>query len=376
METKEKRKLNILRICPAAHIVAAVSGLIILLHLALRGNHDLMAWLSLNFVRPVHRALSQLWSFVPFSGAECLIGFFAVGIVLYLAVMLFRIVRSGDRLHRLYSVLVTLLAAGLTVYALFCVLWGVYYYGDDFETMSGLHAGEISTEQLELVTRYFAARLNEYGEIVPREEHGFYIADREAILERSPEVFALTEQRFPCLAGPDISVKPVHFSRIMSYLDFTGFFFPFTAEANVNTDFPPSGFASTVAHELSHQRGVAKEQEANFVAVMACLDYGDADYCYSACQLAYTHLGNALYKADYDKWLAVYETLTEPVQLDMALNRAYWKQFETPVQTVSNTVYEGFLYSYEQNLGLRSYGACVDLLVNYYEQEAENYFRS
>ena len=58
----------------------------------------------------------------------------------------------------------------------------------------------------------------------------------------------------------------------MSYLDFTGFFFPFTAEANVNTDFPGALFASTIAHELSHQRGVAREQEANFTAVLACLN--------------------------------------------------------------------------------------------------------
>lgn len=152
----------------------------------------------------------------------------------------------------------------------------------------------------------------------------------------------------------------------MSYLDFTGFFFPFTGEANVNTDFPPALFASTVAHELSHQRGVAKEQEANFVAVLASLRSGDADYCYSAALLAYTHLGNALYSADNAAWQRVYAQLDDNVKLDLRLNSAYWRQFETPVQSVSNTVYEGFLHSYDQTLGLKSYGACVDLLVNYY----------
>ena len=43
------------------------------------------------------------------------------------------------------------------------------------------------------------------------------------------------------------------------------------------------------------------------------------------------------------------------------------------MQTVSNTVYEGFLYSYDQTLGLKSYGACVDLLVNYYYEDALKY---
>ena len=57
-----------------------------------------------------------------------------------------------------------------------------------------------------------------------------------------------------------------------------------------------------------------------------------------------------------------------------AANRAYWQQFETPVQTVTTTVYEGFLQSYEQTLGMKSYGACVDLLVNYYYAEAAAHY--
>ena len=121
-----------------------------------------------------------------------------------------------------------------------------------------------------------------------------------------------------------------------------------------------------MAHELSHQRGVAKEQEANFTAVLACLDYGDPDYCYSACLLAYTHLGNALAGADRAAWEEIFDGLDENVVRDLLSRRAYWAQFDTPAQTVSNTVYEGFLHSYDQTLGLKSYGACVDLLVNYF----------
>ena len=142
----------------------------------------------------------------------------------------------------------------------------------------------------------------------------------------------------------------------------------------MNTDFPAGLFASTVAHELSHQRGVAREQEANFVAVLASLEYGDTDYCYSACMLAYTHLSNALLSADPGAWAEVYRGLSGGVLADLDANREYWKQFETPVQSVSNTVYEGFLQSYDQTLGLKSYGACVDLLVNYYYDAAAEHF--
>lgn len=373
---KEKRSLAaIFAICPGAHLLLLFSAALIGAHLLLRHNHALMNFISGRLIRPLHRALSVACSaFGTLSVAELIIGAFAVGVLVYIITEIVLLTVRPGRGRRLYGFAVRLAAIALGVYAGYTLLWGVYYYGDDFIAESGLESSEISLEELETVTLYFAGLLNEYSGQVQRDEQGCYTADREAILARSNQVYRGLERDFPCLEGPDINAKGLRFSKILSYMDFTGFFFPFTAEANLNTDFPPGLFASTVAHELAHQRGVAKEQEANFVAVLACLDYGDADFCYSACMLAYTHLGNALHAADYGAWELVYRGLDEKVLRDFAANRAYWQQFETPVQTVSTGLYEGFLQSYEQTLGMKSYGACVDLLVNYYYDEAVESF--
>jgi len=365
-----KTKNSIFRLTPGRHVLLLVSAAVIAAHLLTRRSHALNRWLSARFVRPVHRGLSLLTSRVPFSVAELLIGLAAATLIVYIIISIKNLILRKERLKQVYIIIITLASAGLTVYAGFCLLWGVFYYGDDFARQSGLESEPVSVEQLKTVTAFFAGLCNAYAAQTDRDADCCCAADRAAILARSPEVYREAEKRFPCLAGPAVRAKGVFFSKVMSYTDFTGFFFPFTAEANVNTDFPPALFASTVAHELAHQRGVAKEQEANFCAVMASLLYGDPDYCYSACLLAYTHLGNALYSADREAWQEVYGTLSEPVLRDFAANRDYWQRFETPVQTVSNTVYENFLYSYDQELGLKSYGACVDLLVNYYYEEA------
>ena len=347
-----------------------VSAGLIALHLLTRRNRDLMVFLSERVVRPLHRALGRLNAHVPFSAAELLLALFAAAVLLYVTVQIVSLIRKGERWARLYRTLMTLLTAGTAVYALFCLLWGVYYYADDFAARSGFENREISVEQLASVTRWFAEKANEYASEVPRDENGLCASDREEILRRSPEVFDKTEKSYPCLAGPPLAAKGIVCSRVMSYLDFSGFFFPFTAEANVNTDMPVCDLAATVAHELSHQRGVAKEQEANFTAVLACLDCGDPDYCYSACLLAFTHLGNALYDADRSAWEQIRALVGEDVMRDLRERSRYWQQFDTPVQAASNTVYEGFLHSYDQTLGLKSYGACVDLLVNYFYEES------
>ncbi len=371
MKTDEKSKNGLLRawykLCPLRHVLILISALVIALHLLTRPLRGLNVWLCEQLVRPAHRWLSVQTGRVPFSAAELLLALLAVLLPVYLICQLVNFFRKPKFFLRLYRTLTALLALGLSVYAGFCLLWGVYYYGEDFMARSGLRNEPVSVGQLERVTAYFASLANEYGERVQRDGDGVYAGDRDALLARSPALYRAVEARFPCLAGPELRAKGVLCSRVMSYLDFTGFFFPFTAEANVNTDFPAALFASTVAHELAHQRGVAKEQEANFVAVLACLENGDPDYVYSAALLACTHLGNALYQADRAAWERVYGSLSDAVLADFAASRTYWKQFETPVQTVSNTVYEGFLQSYSQDLGLKSYGACVDLLVNYYD---------
>lgn len=376
METKERKTglKAVYTLCPVTHTVALISAVVILLHLALRDHQPLMAQVADGFLHPLHEKLALLCDRLGyFSAAEVLIWGF---ILFLLAALVWRLVRllRGDCRRNLYRLVMLPISAALFVYAGYSALWGTYYYADDFLATGGFESREISVDELETVTKYFAARLNELGDEVQRDEQGFYTLNRREILDRSREIYNNTELLHPRLSGPAVSAKAIASSHWLSYLDFTGFFFPFTGEACVNIDFPVSLFPSTVAHELAHQRGVAREQDANFVAVLSSLESGDLDYSYSACLLAYIHLGNALYSADYARWEPVYKSLSEGVRLDIALNNAYWRQFETPVQTVSNTVHEGLLQSYDQQLGLKSYGACVDLLVCHYLNDAQAYF--
>ena len=369
---KTKKKI-IAHLCPVRLSLTLLAALLILLQRSLRGNYAAMRWLSGHFVRPVLRTLGEKSAGAAFSVAELLIVLAVAGVLFYLLFFLEGVIHRGHFFRRLYRLLLTLACLVTVIYAGFCLLWGVFFYGDDFMSQSGLRAGPVSVEQLQTVTAFFASLANDTADLVERDADGVCATDREAILERSDTLYAALEKDFPCLAGPPLRAKGVKLSRLLSYTDFTGFFFPFTGEANVNTDFPPALFAATVAHELAHQRGVAKEQEANFVAVLACLRNDDPDYTYSAALMAYTYLGNELAKVDRAAWQTIYDGLDEAVLRDLEAERTYWARFETPVRTVSNTVYENFMYSYDQHLGLRSYGECVDLLVNYYYESAQQY---
>lgn len=367
METTEKKKItfrSFWRLCPARHIVLLVSLAWLAAYFLLRGNKAVMNALCRTLVRPWHAFAGKFFSAAPFSVTEWVILFLvALGVVL-LIVLLVRLIRR--RWSKAYRTGMTILSVSAALFALFCLWWGVLYYSDSFTEQAGLERRDVSVQELETVTKYFAAQANTLAERTERDRNGVCAMDKDAIFRRSADIYEGAEQTFPCLAAPAVRAKPVVLSRLLSYIHYTGFFFPYTAEANLNADSPVCLLPSTIAHELAHLRGVAREDEANFCAVVACMESGDDEYRYSGALLAYIYLGNALYSADYDAWHEVYSSLSEAVRADLTANNAYWKQFETPAADVSEKVYESFLQTYGDDRGMQSYGACVDLLTVYY----------
>ena len=365
--TKTKSRFALFyQICPLRHTLTLFGALVIAAHQLWKHNTALMTWLSETLVRPYHGTMAGINSIFPCSVAEVLIVSSVVGLVLYIVVKLCTLKTAESKVKELYRIILTPLCAAVSVYALFCLLWGVLYYADGLTERGGFDGSPVSIEQLEAVTRSFAALANETADRVARDENGVCCSDKAALLQSSAKLFEKAEEKFPCLAGAQVAAKGFYFSKLLSYLDFSGFFFPITAEANVNTDPPAALFASTAAHELAHQRGVAKEEEANFAAVLVSLESGESEFVYSAALLAYIHLDNALYSENREASEEIRQSLDEVVLSDLRANAAYWERFDTPVQEAASQVYEGFLQSYDQTLGLKSYGACVDLLVNYY----------
>ena len=173
-----------------------------------------------------------------------------------------------------------------------------------------------------------------------------------------------------------IKAKPIFFSKLQSRMGFTGMYFPFTGEANVNVDAPAVLFPATVAHEMAHQRMVASELEANFVCVAACLSSDNVTYQYSGAMWGLIHLCNALYPVDRDGWYEITARYFTPeLATDWNDNNSYWRNLDSQVEEVAEQAYDSFLKGNGQELGMRSYGACVDLLVAYYGDEAEGMAR-
>lgn len=367
MEQSVKKKIKFRDLCPVRLAVSLLALITAALYYIFRDDAALMEAVYASVTAPYRAFMSRLCGYAGFSVAEALITLGAAAAAVYIITSIILLFFKGNKARRVYIMLITLTMAGLLVWAGFCVLWGVCYYVPSFADRSGLDDGPVSVSQLSTVTAYFAEAANTCAQETERDGNGAFSASREAILDSAAEVYRGASALFPFLDGEALRPKPVYFSKALSALNFTGFFFPLTGEANLNTDSPACMLPSTAEHELSHQRGVAEEQECNFIAVLACMESDNADFAYSGALMAYIYLGNALYQADFGAWQEVAGTLSEAVRTDLSSLSAYWAAYDdTEIKKASDKVYEAFLQSNGQELGLKSYGACVDLLVNYY----------
>lgn len=368
---KTAHKKNLRRLAPVRLGITLLCLLAVALIYALRVDEGAMLWVYEHVTHPYHLFMSKLCSHFAFSAAELVYAAAILGLAVYLLWCVYRLIRFPEKLWQLYRLVLTLAMAGAIFWAGLNVMWTPCYYAPGFAEQSGVDDGPLELEELETVTRWFAALASEYAGEVPRDENGACTTDRDSVLDRAAGVFEGAAELYPFLDGEALRPKPIHFSRIMSYLDFTGFFFPMTGEANLNMDSPVFLLPSTSQHEIAHQRGVAMEQECNFVAVLSCLESEYADFRYAGAALAYIYLGNALAGADYEAYTEIYYSLSNTVRADFKAQSAYWDEFrDSAAQKASNTVYDSFLKSNGQELGMQSYGACVNLLVHYYIDEA------
>jgi hypothetical protein len=90
--------------------------------------------------------------------------------------------------------------------------------------------------------------------------------------------------------------KEVYFSEALSYLSISGFYFPFTAEANINTKEGNIYIPFVICHEKAHQYGIMREQDANFVAYLACIQSQNSDFIYSGYLKAFTLLIQVIFE--------------------------------------------------------------------------------
>jgi hypothetical protein len=311
------------------------------------------------------QAVGFLFGWMPFSAAEMILYLGTIGLVVYIIYQLTMVFIKKDRVLRAFRTILNLALIGSIGYFLFIGLWGLNYYRQPLASSLGYTVTPRSVSDLKKLCTSLAKTANELRPGLTEDKNGAMVlsAGKQAELKKVTEAYKSLSKTFPLFKTSYGPPKPVLFSRYMSYTDTEGIYIPLTVESNINMDMPDSAIPSAACHEIAHKYGYAREDEANFIAYLACMSSGDREMMYSGTLLALTISMNALSSYDGDGYWKIADTYCDGMRRDFDKESTYWKQFEGPVAETSGKMNNAYLKSNKQADGVNSYGRMVDLLL-------------
>lgn len=378
---------------------------------------NVIAWNSTAFCDAYITYIFPIWvntygrltGLFPFSVGEWLI---VAGVVLVVGAMLLGLVRFGigllqifrkkeagkrnltDRLEKwigsyfhffIWVVLIVCVIMTLNCTILYhASTFSQKYFGEDTE--------EYTIEDVIRVYNEVASKCNELSGRMERSEDGTILYqgtnDRgEAVdmKEKAIEAMQQLGKTYPQLDGYYPRPKPMMFSDSMCQQYMCGYYFPFSMEANYNDVMYIMNKPASMCHELAHLRGYIYEDEANFIAYLACVESDDEVFQYAGYLSVLNYLINDLYKAMQTepelyqaavrsvKPVGIYQIVEED---NVFVTQEEWDRingkalFDTEtVDEVSDAFTDTSLKLNGVSDGMVSYSRVVKLLLQYYQQE-------
>jgi hypothetical protein len=269
--------------------------------------------------------------------------------------------------------LATLLTVFVSLITAFLLFWGFQYSAPKIDALMGLDVRPRSQAELAEVTFWLAGQVAENGPLCERDAVGAVEAGSfRDIAKKTVPAYENLLAREGLYGGAIISPpKRVTFHIFMSYFHISGIYSPFTGEGNVNPSEIDAYLPFTMTHELAHRLGCAPEEDANFIAYLACMASDDPAMRFGGALGAFLYCIGQL---NSDDTAAAWDIVWPHVSADFEARRVLRERrnlnraLEQAASTVSEAVNDTYLKTMGQQDGTQSYGRVTDLLLAYYEK--------
>ncbi len=328
-------------------------------------------------------AYGKVTGLVPFSVGEWM---------LYLAVVMFFVLVLGGAvyvifrkklpdkwkcIYRKYSLFV------YWIFGIVCVIMTLncflLYQSSPINERYQIGAGqkrEYGISEIALVRDYVVEQANALSVTFDRDEKGYLIYTSPLKEEAKAQMRKLGE-KFDVLSGDYPDPKGLAMSGFYSQQYIMGYYFPFSMEANYNRQMYLTNIPVTMCHELSHLKGFIREDEANFIGYLACVDSDDPLFRYSGYLSVLGYLDRDFFRAvgeDSEVYLA-HPLISDLVMEDKKfLTQETWEKVEEKAVLKTETVKQAADAFLDTTLTLNgvedgriSYSRVVDLLLQYYD---------
>lgn len=347
--------------------------LLILLTILIKWVSLYPGWVERNYTYGLYPVIARvqrfLFGWIPFSIGDLFYGFLIL-VILFRTAKFFKYLFQR-KLNRAYFVaaLQQAIFFVLFVYVFFNLLWGLNYNRQGISQQLGMIVKkEYSLGELDTLTSTLVSRLNSYAALVTDNQRDSFRRKR-ILFDVSADAYDLAAAKYSFLKYRKQSVKPSLFSYAGNYLGFQGYYNPFSGEAQVNTTIPPALEPFVTTHEIAHQLGYAKENEANFVAFLACRHSNSAALKYSMYFDMYNYaIREVINRKDTAMAKRFQKQLHPQVWKDISSYQAFFKKYRNPIEPVIMWAYGHYLKANNQPGGKATYNEVVAWLIAYYNK--------
>lgn len=320
-----------------------------------------------NFIYPkISNILVWLTSWNPFS----------IGDVLYFAAAIWLLIKVSKNVRGLFKNGLSKkiffhkgeksLLIGCWIYLVFNILWGLNYNRLGIGHQLQFVTTKYSVEDLVTINQLLLRRVNSSHE--ESEKFNRDSLSKNIIFNKAQSSYKHLEKKYPFLKKNKFSLKSSLYGKAGNYLGFTGYYNPFTGEAQANTTVPVFLQPYIATHELAHELGYAKEDEANFMGYLAAAQSSDPLFHYSTYLDLFMYANRELFTADSILSKSFYDSLNSGVKNDIEIWRRFSLSHKSFVEPAITWLYSKYLKLNQQPKGMRSYNQVTAMLIAYYKK--------
>ena len=307
------------------------------------------------------RILHPVFNIIPFSIGDLLyiavVGYF-IYVLIKIIVLLFK-----KQFARVVNLILGLVVGVQAAMLVFYVFWGLNYFRPSAAERLNLRDTTFTVADMKTVTCIIIDSANATRSRITRDDT---LQNNQTIYNTAVNAISKISADSANFRAYRPHIKPSLLTPLINYLGTSGYYNPFTTEAQMNYQMPVFERSFVACHEMSHQIGYGPEDEANFAGFLAGVGSNDRLLRYSAYQTALDECMHALRRRDSTASNALKVYISKDVRMDLRAQRAYWMRFRGKLGIVSSMFYDDYLKANNQPQGMRTYNQMVLLLMAWY----------
>ena len=250
---------------------------------------------------------------------------------------------------------------------IFYFSWGLNYFRIPVSSRQSLNLMPAENKTIAIITENIIDSLNHlHLELQPDTASKVHMPRFSIMKKKAEWLYRQQAHKYPYLYMPYYVIKPSMLSYIVSYAGISGYFNPFTHEAQYNQFYPLSFRPHIILHELAHQIGYAYENEAEYIAWQTAIENGDNLFRYAAHLNALTYFLNYWYVTDKKQWKNFQKRLLPAIQNTLADVQKFQKKYYISIDL--SRPYHYYLKINQKGKGQESYSELMLYIIAYYQK--------